>query len=312
MISVVVPCFNEEQVIEATHIRLLSVLGGIEERFELIYVDDGSRDGTLNILQRLVNESDGCARLLSLSRNFGHQLATTAGLDYARGDAVVLIDADLQDPPEVILEMISRWREGYDVAYGQRRRRDAETPFKLFSAKLFYRLINYLSDTEIPADTGDFRLMDRAVVEAINDMPERDRFLRGMVSWIGFKQIAVPYDRAARHAGESKYPLAKMIRLALDGIFSFSTRPMRLAVWTGLASFSVAMIGIAYAIAIRLFTDIWVSGWTFLAVAIFLMGGIQLLFLGIIGEYLSRIYLEQKSRPLYIVSLTAGFAEDLD
>lgn len=309
LISVVVPCFNEEEVIERTHLAIVRVLSGAGEDFEIIYVDDGSSDQTLPLLKQLATREYGLAKVIALSRNFGHQVAVSAGLDHASGDAVALIDADLQDPPEVILEMIQRWREGFLVAYGQRTHRAAESRFKLITAKYFYRLLNFLSDTAIPPDTGDFRLMDKKVVAAVRAMPERDRFLRGMTSWVGFRQVAVPYERQARVAGASKYPVRKMANFALDGIFSFSTKPLRLVSWIGVACSSLALFGICYAVVVRLFTDMWVSGWAFLVVAIFFMGGIQLLFLGVFGEYLSRVYQESKGRPLYLVAEKHGFDE---
>ena len=260
VLSVVVPCFNEETVIAETHRRMTEVLERLDGfDYEILYVDDGSRDATRRVLERLQG-SDDRVRVLGFSRNFGHQVAVTAGLEHAAGDAVVLIDADLQDPPEVILAMVARWREGYDVAYGVRTDRPGETAFKRATAKGFYRLINRLSETDIPLDTGDFRLVDRTVVDALRAMPERDRFVRGMVSWVGFRQVAVPYRRAPRLAGESKYPLWKMVRFALDGIASFSTTPLRLATWAGFGVSALALIGIAYALTLRLFTSSWVPG----------------------------------------------------
>jgi len=310
-LSVVVPCYNEQDVIETTHTELMAQLGDRGFTLELIYVDDGSRDNTRELLQGIIAECPP-ARLLCLSRNFGHQVAVSAGLDHAGGDVVVIIDADLQDPPSVILDMLAEWEKGYDVAYGQRTDRPAESWFKLLSARYFYRFINRLSDTDIPLDTGDFRLLDRRVVEAIRQMPERDRFLRGMVSWVGFRQVAVPYARQARHAGESKYPLVKMLRFAVDGIVSFSAQPLRLATWVGTVVSSLAVLGIFYAVLMRLFTDHWVSGWTFIVVAMLFLGGIQLLFLGVIGEYIARIYQQGKERPLYFVSHRAGFGDETD
>lgn len=307
VISVVVPCFNEQEVVRETHRRLsatLGALGGL--RYELIFVDDGSRDATRTLLREL-QAADAHVRLVLLSRNFGHQLAVTAGIDHARGSAVVLIDADLQDPPEVIEAMLARWREGYQVVYGARSERQGETAFKRATARVFYRVLNRLSDVDIPLDTGDFRLMDRQVVEALRSMPERDRFLRGMVSWAGFRSIAVPYRRAPRLAGESKYPLWKMVRFAVDGILSFSHSPLRLATWIGVAASGLALLGMVYAILMRLFTDVWVPGWTLLFVAVSFFGGVQLLSLGIIGEYVGRIYSESKRRPLYLVAERAGF-----
>jgi len=248
--------------------------------------------------------------VVNLSRNFGKEIALTAGLDHARAaEAVIVIDADLQDPPEVILRMVEAWRAGADVAYGVRTERAGETHFKLWTAKLFYRLINRLSRVQIPLDTGDFRLMARRVVEALLAMPERDRFVRGMVAWVGFRQEPVPYSRAARFAGTSKYPLLKMLRFAADGVLSFSFAPLRLAIWTGFAALVVAFLGILYALALRFFFDEshWVRGWASLFVAVLFMGGVQLISLGIMGEYVGRIYGEVKGRPLYFVRERLGF-----
>ncbi len=310
LLSVVVPCYNEEEVLHTTHRRLVEVLARLEDLdFEVVYVDDGSRDQTPAILRQLQEEDDR-VRVLRFSRNFGHQLAVTAGVDHASGDAVVLIDADLQDPPEVILDMVARWREGYHVAYGVRTDRPGESAFKLWTAKAFYRLMNRMSDTVIPLDTGDFRLMDRRVVKALQSMPERDRFVRGMVSWVGFRQIAVPYQRAPRLAGESKYPLYKMLRFALDGIASFSIAPLKLATWMGFAVSGLALLGIVYALFLRLFTSIWITGWTAIFISVLFMGGIQLISLGIIGEYIGRIYGEVKRRPLYLVNERLGFEHE--
>ena len=308
LLSVVVPCFNEAAVIRDTAARLVEELERMPELgFELIFVDDGSRDETLPILRDLQSR-DPRVRVLSLSRNFGHQVAVTAGIENAEGDAVVLIDADLQDPPELIAEMVRRWRAGADVAYGVRTEREGETAFKLWTAKAFYRAINRLSDVAIPMDTGDFRLLDRKVVDALLSMPERDRFVRGMVAWTGYRQEAVPYKRAARAAGTTKYPLARMARLAVDGILSFSIMPLRLATWVGFSAAALSVIGIVYAIVLRLLTDIWVPGWTLLFIALLFIGGVQLLCIGVIGEYLGRVYGEVKRRPLYLVKERRGFA----
>lgn len=309
LVSVVVPCYNEEPVIRETHDRLLSVLEQLKpDAFEILYVNDGSSDRTLNILEEL-QVTDNRIRVLSFSRNFGHQIAVTAGLDHAVGDAVVLIDADLQDPPAVILEMVARWRDGYHVVYGMRTDRSGETRFKMWTAKLFYRLLNRLSDVTIPLDVGDFRLMDRQVVDALSAMPERDRYLRGMVSWVGFRQIAVMYKREPRFAGESKYPVFKMLKFATDGIISFSIVPLRLAVWAGVAAICLAFGGIIYALVLRLYFSEthWVRGWTSTFVAILFLGGTQLIFLGFIGEYIGRIYGEVKRRPLYVLQERLGF-----
>lgn len=306
-ISIIVPCFNEEAVIDESYRRLTalrSVLVGID--VELIFVDDGSRDATLLRLRDLA-ANDGTVRVLGFARNFGHQVAVTAGIDAATGDALVIIDADLQDPPEVIPEMIAKWREGYDVVYGTRTDRPGESWFKLATARAFYRVLNRLSDVPIPLDTGDFRLISRRVADVLRDMPERDRFLRGMVSWVGFRQFALPYRRAPRFAGETKYPLRKMFRFATDGILSFSSTPLKVSVALGSFSAALALIGIVYALVLRIFTQMWVEGWTALMIAVLFIGGVQLISVGILGSYVGRIYNEIKRRPLYVVQERIGF-----
>jgi len=306
-LSVVVPCLNEQEVLGDTHRRLTTALERTPLAFEIIYVDDGSTDATPDLLRELQMQ-DSRVRVVRFSRNFGHQVAITAGLEHASGDAVAIIDADLQDPPEVILEFLQKWMDGYDVVYGVRTEREGETAFKLWTAKLFYRFISKLSETPIPLDTGDFRLMDRRVVEALLSMPERDRFVRGMVSWLGFSQVAVPYRRAARMAGETKFSLFKMVRFATDGIVSFSISPLRLAMWTGFAASGLAVVGIVLALLDRWFGVIGlVKGWTSTFIAILFMGGVQLICLGIIGEYVGRVYGESKRRPLYVVRESIGF-----
>ncbi len=310
LISVVVPCYNEEAVLPETHRRLTSALeavGGV--RFEVVYADDGSQDATPDLL-RALQAADPRVRVVRLSRNFGHQLAVSAGLEHAAGDAVVVIDADLQDPPEVIGELVARWREGFQVVYGQRTDRPGETPFKLWTAKSFYRLINRVSQIKIPPEAGDFRLLDRRVVEVLLGMPERDRFLRGMVSWVGFRQTAVPYAREPRRAGESKYPLARMLRFAADGVVSFSVTPLRLAIWLGFAAIVAAFAGIVYALVVRLYTQDWVRGWASIFTAVLFLGGVQLVTLGIVGEYVGRVYAEVKRRPLYVVAERLGFGPE--
>ena len=304
-VAIVIPCFNEEGNLRETHRRVSQTISQTVAEYEIIFVDDGSRDATPEKLRKL-HADDPHVRVVFLSRNFGHQFAVTAGLAHAKGDAVVIMDADLQDPPEVVQEMITKWDEGYDVVYGVRTDREGETRFKLLTATLFYRLIRWLSDTEIPLDTGDFRLLDRKVVDAIVAMPERDRFVRGMVSWTGFRQIGVPYRRAARFAGETKYPLTKMVRFAVDGILSFSIKPLRLSTLMGFVSAGLALLVILYALTMRLFTQRWVAGWTALIIAILFLGGAQLISLGIIGEYIGRLYGEAKRRPLYLVRETLG------
>ena len=307
-LSVVIPCFDEEAVIRKTHGRLVAVLEAVPELdFELIYVDDGSRDTSLNILRELQCD-DSRVRILALSRNFGHQIAITAGIQHASGDAVVVIDADLQDPPEVIPDMIKRWRAGADIAYCVRVRRDGETAFKRWTASIFYRLLDRLADISIPLDAGDFRLMDRRVVDAFLSMPERDRFVRGMVAWTGFRQEPVPYRRAPRAAGETKYTLEKMLRLAADALLSFSATPLRLATYLGLLTSGLALLGIVYTLAVRLFTETWVPGWAMQSLVTLFLSGVQLVFIGVLGEYLGRIYGEVKRRPLYLVKERLGFA----
>ena len=307
LLSVVVPCFNEEAVIPETHRRLINVLNNVPGvDFEIVYVDDGSRDATLDLL-RGFQRADPRVRILALSRNFGHQIALTAGLAEAAGNVVAVIDADLQDPPETILEMLDRWRRGADVAYGVRTKREGETAFKRWTAAVFYRLLARITNVSIPIDTGDFRLMDRKVVTVFLDMPERDRFVRGMVAWTGFRQEPVPYRRNARVAGKTKYPFTMMLHMAVDSILSFSLVPLRLAIWSGFLVAGLAMLGIVYAAGMRIFTNIWVTGWTLLFIAILFLGGVQLMLIGVLGEYLGRIYAEVKRRPLYLVKERVGF-----
>jgi glycosyltransferase involved in cell wall biosynthesis len=310
LLSVVIPCYNEEEVIGETLKRLGEFRATVTDLdVEFIFVDDGSKDRTRELLTA-AQQANPEIRVVGFARNFGHQTAVTAGIDAASGDAVVLIDADLQDPPEVISEMIALWRNGYHVVYGTRVDRPGESAFKLVTARAFYRVLNRLSDVPIPLDTGDFRLMDRKVVDVLKGMPERDRFIRGMVSWVGFKQVALPYRRAERFAGESKYPLRKMVRFATDGIMSFSTKPLRLAVTLGLLSSFFALLGIINTLVVRLTTDHWVPGWAEIMVAILFLGGVQLLCIGILGEYVGRTYNEIKRRPLYVVQDRLGFPED--
>ncbi|MCX7087971.1 MAG: glycosyltransferase family 2 protein [Methylococcales bacterium] len=309
LLTLVIPCYNEEEVIAETIKRLNSFCAELVNLdVELIVVDDGSRDRTRELLKSYAAENAN-VRLICFARNFGHQIAVTAGIDAAGGDAVVLIDADLQDPPEVIHAMIAKWREGYDVVYATRTERPGESAFKIATARGFYRLLNKLSDVAIPLDTGDFRLMSRPVVDTLRAMPEHDRFVRGMVSWVGFKQIALPYKRAQRFAGVSKYPLRKMLRFAIDGILSFSTKPLQMSVALGMFCAFFALLGIVYALYLRVFTHIWVEGWTALMIAVLFLGGVQLICVGILGEYIGRIYNEVKNRPLYIVQEYVGFNE---
>ncbi len=298
-ISVIVPCFDEAEGLSECHDRLTNVLSALDTWYEIVYVDDGSRDGTLSALQA-IHASDPNVAVIELSRNFGHQTAVTAGLEMAKGQVVVIIDADLQDPPEVITEMLEMWQQGYDVVYGVRDSRAGETGFKMWTAKAFYRLINALSDVEIPLDTGDFRLLDRKAVEAIKSMPERHRLLRGMCSWIGFRQYGLKYARAPRFAGATKYPVRKMLNLALDGIASFSTVPLRFLALIGCGAAGLSVVGIIYALVVRLFTHTWVAGWTISFIGMLFLGGLQMISIGIVGEYVGRIYTEAKQRPLYL------------
>jgi glycosyltransferase involved in cell wall biosynthesis len=309
LISIVVPCYNEQEVFDETFKRLtetFSQLDAAKYTYEIIFVNDGSKDNTLQLI-REATQKDRRVRGINFSRNFGHQIAITAGLDNCKGDAAVVIDADLQDPPSVILEMINKWEEGFDVVFGKRRERAGESTFKLITAKWFYRFINRLSDVDIPLDTGDFRLMDRKALDQFLSMRESYRFVRGMVSWIGYNQTSVEYDREVRFAGSTKYPLKKMIRLASDAILSFSTTPLKVASFVGFITSIAAFIGIIYSLYVRLFTNDFVEGWTFLMISILLIGGIILLVLGIIGEYIGRIYGEIKQRPLYIIKDKIGY-----
>jgi dolichol-phosphate mannosyltransferase len=311
VISVVAPVYNEEVLLPEFCWRTITMLEGIGEPFELVLVNDGCRDQSPRIM-REHHEADPRIKIVNFSRNFGHQLAITAGADYARGDAVVVIDSDLQDPPEVIPQLFEQWRAGYQIVYAVRAHREGETAFKLATASLFYRLIRRITNVDIPADTGDFRLMDRKVVDTLKAMREHHRFMRGLSVWVGFKQTGVPYKRDARKAGETKYPLRKMIRFALDAITSFSYVPLQMATYTGFVIALIAAIGIIIAIILRLAGIEAFRGQATTLVSVLFLGGVQLIFLGIIGEYLGRIYDEVKNRPLYIVAETLGFEETAD
>ncbi|HEY2861728.1 MAG TPA: glycosyltransferase family 2 protein [Terracidiphilus sp.] len=300
-VSVVVPCYNEQDVLAECHRRLAAVLDGAGLNYECIFVDDGSHDHTWLQLVEMQRTNPDAVVAVSLSRNFGHQPAVSAGLSLARGRAVVIIDADLQDPPELIPEMVTIWRSGSEVIYGLRESRDGESQFKLASAKLFYWLIGQLSDVQIPADAGDFRLIDRRVVDVMLSMPERHRLLRGICSWTGFVQTPLRYERAPRFAGTTKYPLKKMLILALDGIISFSTVPLRLLTLAGTLTAAVAFAGIVWALTVRVFTHRWVEGWTTLFIGLLFFSGMQMISLGIMGEYIGRIYTEVKQRPLFVI-----------
>lgn len=308
-LSLVIPIWNEEGVIPEMYRRVCTVMEQFGESWELITINDGSTDRSLEMLLEL-QKSDPRVKVLEFSRNYGHQIAITAGLDFAEGDAVIVMDADLQDPPEVILEMVARWREGYEVVYAVRIKREGETKFKLWTAKLFYRLIQSIANINIPLDTGDFRLMDRRAVLAMRRLREKHRFMRGLSSWIGFKQIGVEYERAERYAGETKYPLRKMLNLAMVAITSFSYLPLQLATYFGFIFAALSLAGIILTVFLRLSGNLWFAGQATTLVSVLFLGGVQLIFLGIIGEYLGRIYDEVKGRPLYIVSHAYGFMDD--
>jgi dolichol-phosphate mannosyltransferase len=308
VISVVAPVFNEQAVLDELVRRLTSALEPVAP-YEIVLVDDGSVDGSWAEMRRL-RDSVPSVRLVRLSRNFGHQAALSAGLDAARGDAVVLIDADLQDPPEVIPALVAKWHEGYDVVYAVRRSRADESRFKLLTARAFYALMRRLTSSRLPPNAGDFRLISRRAVTALQEMPERARFLRGMTSWIGFRQTGVEYDRVGRYAGESKYPPRKMLRLALDAITSFSTIPIRAVTLLGflLVLFCVGVL--AWSLYVRFFTDHHAAGWTSVIAVVLLLGGVQLLSLGVIGQYVARIFEEAKQRPLYLVDEVVESSSD--
>lgn len=309
MYSIVIPLFNEELVVNETYKRVRTIMDSTGEPYEIIFVNDGSRDGTLGKVREIA-KMDRNICLISFSRNFGHQSAITAGMDYSKGQAVIVIDADLQDPPEVMLKMIDKWKEGYEVVYGLRIKRKGETFFKKVTAKIYYRILNKLTDVDIPVDVGDFRLIDRKVCDALKKLPERNRYVRGLISWLGFRQTGVEFVREERLAGETKYPFRKMIKLALDGITSFSYKPLKLASYIGAAISAIGFLYLLVVIFQKLFTDTTVQGWASLIAITLFFNGIILLILGIIGEYIRRIYDEAKGRPIYIVSEIVNFDED--
>jgi len=300
LVSIVVPVFNEIEVLDSLYGRLKKVLDSLDSfSYEIIFVDDGSTDGSYHKLVDLAN-SDPLLKIVKFSRNFGHQMAITAGIDLAQGDAVVVIDADLQDPPEVIETFIERWREGYDVVYGIREKREGETKFKLATANAFYRILKTFVKIDIPVDSGDFRLMSKAAVTHFKQLRERDRFIRGLVSWLGFRQIGVSYVRDKRYAGVTKYPFRKMLKFALDGITSFSSVPLKLATWLGYAA-SILAFFYACSVFVQKALGYTVQGWATIMISVLFIGGVQLICLGIMGEYIGRIFDEIKDRPLYIV-----------
>lgn len=309
LLSIVVPVYNEQEVIDETFRRLSATFKDYCMDIEYIFINDGSRDNTYFKLREIAS-SNKEVRVINFARNFGHQIAITAGMDYAKGDAIVIIDADLQDPPEVILEMVDKWVEGYQVVYGKRLQREGETFFKKLTAKVFYRFLDSMTDVKLPVDVGDFRLIDRKVCDAMKCLPERSRYVRGLVSWVGFKQTSVEYHREKRFAGETKYPFKKMLKLAGDGIFSFSYKPLKLATFMGMLVSALSFIYLIIVLVQRIVKNDVASGWaSSMAVSLFL-NGVMLIVIGIMGEYVGRIYEEVKARPLYVVGELMGFDED--
>jgi glycosyltransferase involved in cell wall biosynthesis len=309
VLSLVLPIFNEEAVVPELHARLQQFLPRLGVETEVIFVDDGSRDRSLELLRALA-VIEPRYRVLSFARNFGHQAAITAGLDNACGEAVVVMDADLQDPPEVVLEMVAKWREGFDVVYGRRRSRQGETRLKLFTARWFYRIFAAMIPIEVPLDTGDFRLMSRRLVTVLRELRETHRFVRGLVAWLGFRQTAVLYDRPARFAGETKFPLGKMVRFAIDGITSFSILPLRFATYLGMLISAGSVAVAVWAVVARFIFHATVPGWTSVIVLVSLLAAVQLITTGILGEYIGRIYEQVKARPLYVVAERINFAAE--
>ncbi len=300
--SVIVPMYNEEAVLDETCRRLTDIMVNSGVSYEIVFVNDGSRDKTPQLL-RAYCEKDNRIKLVDFARNFGHQVAITAGMDYAAGQCMVIIDGDLQDPPELIPDMISLWQSGYDVVYGKRISRKGDTFFKKITAKLFYRMLHSMTEVNIPVDTGDFRLIDRRVADTLKQLPERSRYVRGLMSWVGFKQTAIEFERAERFAGETKYPLKKMIKLAMDGIMSFSYKPLKFASWIGVTISGISFVYLLIVLLQRIFMPSSTqSGWASLIGVSLFFNGIILLMLGIIGEYIGRIYDEAKGRPLYIIN----------
>jgi len=305
-LSVVVPCYNEEACLELLHGRISAAAqAAVGDDYEIVLINDGSRDASWKVMQRL-SEADPRLVAINLSRNHGHQLALTAGLDLCSGQEILIIDADLQDPPELLTDMRAAMKsQGADVVYAVRRKRDGETIFKKITAAFFYRMLDRITDTPIPLDTGDFRLMTRRALDAFLSLPEQARFIRGMVAWVGFKQVPFPYDRHERHAGESKYPLGKMIRFALDAITGFSTAPLRFASHVGLLLTGASVLLVLY-ILVGWLLGSAIPGWTSLMLVVVVLGAVQMFVLGLIGEYLGRLYVESKRRPLYLVADVAG------
>jgi len=300
-LSVIIPIFNEEGNILVLFERLSKVVSKLGVSSEFIFINDGSKDRSMELILEIAAKNSN-VKYIDFARNFGHQVAVTAGLDYCSGDAVVIIDADLQDPPELIEAMYNKWKEGYAVAYAKRKSRDGESQMKKLTAKVFYRMLQRITAINIPVDTGDFRLIDHKVVDVLKKMPEQQKFLRGQISWIGFKQIYIEYDRDARYAGKTGYTIKKMLRLALDGITSFSNLPLKFATFAGFIVSGIAFIMILYALYSRFISKDYVPGWTSLMLAVLFIGGVQLICIGIIGEYISRMSSNVRNRPLYIIN----------
>ena len=313
LVSIITPFYNEELVAAEFHKRVTAVADGLPRHsFEFVFVNDGSTAGTLELLKGL-RKKDRRVRVIDLSRNFGHQAALFAGIRNASGDAAVIIDGDLQDPPELIPALIENWEDGYDIVYARRVKRKGEPALKKLTARLYYRLLNFLSDTGVPHDVGDFRLIDRKVLAVLREMKEANLFLRGIIPWMGFSQTAVEYDRDARYAGDTKYSLIKMINLALDGITSFSTKPLRLSLQVGFVSILIGLGLILYAVIVKIVDPtVLIRGWPSLLITVVFFGGVQLFTIGILGEYVAKIYRETKSRPIYIIRSMMGFDERSD
>lgn len=299
-ISAIVPSYNEEKNVPLIYKRLTDTLSKISDKYEIIFVNDCSKDSTLSVIKQ-ISEKDSHVKYISFSRNFGHQIAVSAGLDMCKGNAVVIIDGDLQDPPELILEMYKKYQEGYKVVYAKRKTREGETWFKKATAKLFYRFLAAMTSIEIPVDVGDFRLIDKVIVNHLRNMPEKSKYIRGQISWIGYKQTFVEYHRDARLYGKTNYPLKKMLRLAFDGITAFSDKPLKMASAIGIISAILSLLAIVYALISHFIFDSAVSGWTSLIISVLFIGGVQLITIGIIGEYIARINNDVRNRPLYII-----------
>lgn len=307
--SLVIPVYNEEAVLSETYQRVKKIMDSLGESYELIFVNDGSQDKSASIIREFARE-DPKVKLINFSRNFGHQAAITAGMDYARGQAVIVMDADLQDPPEVIPQMVEKWRQGYEVVYGKRMKREGESFFKKATASLFYRFLKRMTQVDIPVDTGDFRLIDRKVLLTMKLLREKNRFIRGLISWVGFRQTSVEYVREKRWAGETKYPLRKMLKLAWDGVTSFSDKPLKIATYVGFLLSVFSFVYLLVVIFQTVFGQGTVPGWASLVVINLFFNGVILIILGIMGEYIGRIYDEAKNRPLYIVESQVGFEEE--